>query len=289
MAKRLSHRYVKNFFKKKRYELLSRYKNSRTKLKFKCPNGHIRYIWWGDFKNGVRCSECVGLVKKDIEFIRSDFEKNSYILLTKKYKNCYQKLDYICSNGHKHSVSWNDWWHKKSRCPYCSNKIRKTIEIVKLEFDKEDYILLTKEYTNAHQKLEYICSEGHEHSITWINWSNGHRCPTCRAINMVGECNHRWKGGISCEPYCDIWLDKDFKESIKERDGNKCQNPDCWGTSKKLTIHHIDYNKKNCHPWNLITLCNSCNARANHGREWHTLWYQTILNKKQGYIYDRKN
>ena len=37
----------------------------------------------------------------------------------------------------------------------------------------------------------------------------------------IGENNPNWKGGISCEPYCDVWLDKHFKESIKERDGYK--------------------------------------------------------------------
>ncbi len=95
-----------------------------------------------------------------------------------------------------------------------------------------------------------------------------------------------WKGGISAEPYCDIWLDKNYKQSIRDRDNNECQNPDCWKTSKKLCGHHIDYDKKNCHPWNVITLCNSCNARANINREYWIKFYQTIMNKKYEYKYD---
>ena len=94
----------------------------------------------------------------------------------------------------------------------------------------------------------------------------------------MGEDSPHWKGGISCEPYCDAWADKEYKKSILERDNYECQNPDCWGTSKRLTIHHINYVKKHCDPWNLITLCNSCNARANFNRDYWTKFYQTIMN-----------
>lgn len=43
------------------------------------------------------------------------------------------------------------------------------------------------------------------------------------------------------------------------------------------------YVKKNCHPNNLITLCSSCNARANFDRAWHTSWYKAIINNKYNF------
>lgn len=85
--------------------------------------------------------------------------------------------------------------------------------------------------------------------------------------DMRGENNPNWKGGITNELYCDAWADKEYKQSILERDAFQCQNSDCWKTSNILVIHHVDYNKKNCCPKNLITLCNSCNTRANFNRE----------------------
>jgi hypothetical protein len=98
---------------------------------------------------------------------------------------------------------------------------------------------------------------------------------------ICGQKHPGWKGGISCEPYCDAWADKEFKQDMRERDNNQCQNPHCSGKFKnRLTIHHIDYNKKNCHPNNLITLCRSCNAKANYNREWHKEFYNNIVNKK---------
>ena len=53
------------------------------------------------------------------------------------------------------------------------------IEFIRSEFEKEDYVLLTKDYKNCSQRLEYICPKGHEHVISWDNWKAGHRCTYC--------------------------------------------------------------------------------------------------------------
>ena len=101
-----------------------------------------------------------------------------------------------------------------------------------------------------------------------------------RIKKISGPNSSVWKGGISCEPYCVQWLDKEYKESIKQRDGYICLNPCCFKKSKKLCVHHINYNKKDCHPKNLITLCIACNSTANYNRSWYEQWYQTIINKR---------
>lgn len=111
-----------------------------------------------------------------------------------------------------------------------------------------------------------------------------------RSITLMGHpvsenaikygANHpNWNGGSSFEPYCDVWADKEYKEDIRKRDGYICQNPDCWKSDYRLVVHHIDYDKKNCHPWNLITLCNSCNSRANANREYWEELYSKVLER----------
>jgi len=99
------------------------------------------------------------------------------------------------------------------------------------------------------------------------------------AINS-GKNNPNWQGGKSCEQYCQTWTDKEFQDYILERDNYECQNPDCWGNSIGLNRHHINYNKKDCSLNNIITLCISCNARANKDRDWHEVWYGAIMEKK---------
>jgi len=286
---RLSYEFVKKEFEKEDYILLTKkYINNYQKMDYICPNSHKHSIMWYSWQQGCRCPYCYGNVKFTIKFIKSEFQKEGYILLTKIYKNNKQKLSYICPNGHKHSIIWNAW-QRGHRCPHCVGQGKPVIEFIKNEFEKENYILLIKEYKNSSQKLDYICPNKHKHKITWANWQQGYRCPICAmrglSLRYCGSGNPAWKGGISCEPYCFEWSSKEFKDFIKERDRNKCLNPDCWGNCNHLPlhIHHIDYNKKNCGPTNLITLCASCNARANKDREWHKAWYQAIMNKK--YIY----
>jgi len=70
-----------------------------------------------------------------------------------------------------------------------------------------------------------------------------------------------------------------YKEYIKYRDGYRCLNPVCnyLINPSNLVVHHINYNKKDCNPLNLITICNSCNTTANYNRTWHKAWYQAIV------------
>lgn len=287
---KLTIEFIRTEFAKEGYILLTKiYKNAYQKLEYVCSKGHKHRIIWNSWQQGKRCPYCAikaqsEKLKKDFNIIKKEFAKEGYILLTKVYKNAFQKLDYICSRGHRHSITWHGWQQGK-RCPYCAGLVKLTIEFIRSEFEKEGYTLLTEIYDNNMQKLDYICSRNHKHRVVWANWQQGKRCPTCAIINSMGSGNHNWKGGISCEPYCQDWT-KELKELIKERDGYKCLNPYCTAKNPNdLTVHHIDYNKKSCGLENLITVCRSCNCRANFDRDWHRSWYKAILNKRYGYQY----
>lgn len=88
-----------------------------------------------------------------------------------------------------------------------------------------------------------------------------------------GKEHHWWTGGNSTS-YCSNWFF--VRKESKKEDKYTCQNPQCNRKYKRLDSHHIDYNKQNCHPDNIITLCVSCNAQANYNREWWEAYYTEI-------------
>ena len=93
-----------------------------------------------------------------------------------------------------------------------------------------------------------------------------------------GNNNPNWQGGISLEPYS-FEFNSQLKELVRHRDNYICQlcgMPECENI-KKLSVHHIDYNKQNCLPSNLITLCVGCNAKVNQNRDkWEIYFVEKI-------------
>jgi hypothetical protein len=88
------------------------------------------------------------------------------------------------------------------------------------------------------------------------------------------EKNSNWKNGISFLPYSPDWTET-LKKAIRERDKYVCKLCNCWGK----TVHHIDYDKKNCNPNNLINLCVGCNSKVNSNRERWTVFFNKLISK----------
>lgn len=96
------------------------------------------------------------------------------------------------------------------------------------------------------------------------------RKKTYKLINLnKGSKNGMWNGGTSFEPYSLEWNDK-LREYIRTRDNRKCQicGLDEKYNRRKLCVHHIDYDKKNCKLNNLISLCNRCHNNTNINRKY---------------------
>lgn len=273
---------VKKRYALEGYVLLSdSFKNIRSTVKVRCPNGHIFEQAICSWTAGNRCPYCSNRVRllNRVDEISEILNKEGYV-----FKGFVErKVKYVCPSGHRHAVLWTDW-QRGVRCPYCNGNARKSIDEIKVEFESEDYILLSDNYENCYTKLLYICPKGHQGSVTWNDWQQGCRCRVCAykltSKRFSGSGHPNWMGGISKEPYCVDWT-KEYKEYIKERDGNTCLNPYCFSKNPNdLVVHHIDYNKKNCDQSNLITLCRVCNNMANKDRGWHEYWYKAIIYRR---------
>ena len=82
----------------------------------------------------------------------------------------------------------------------------------------------------------------------------------------TGEKCANWRGGTSFEPYSIDWT-RTLRISIRERDNYTCQLCHKKQGDRAFSVHHIDYNKQNSNPENLITLCIACHNKTNHKRE----------------------
>lgn len=108
------------------------------------------------------------------------------------------------------------------------------------------------------------------------------RCKKCNNKFYIGKNHQNWKDGRSFEPYTKEWTEE-LRRFIRKRDKYICQK--CGKKGK--TVHHIDYNKKNCNKDNLITLCNKCNSKVNFNRIMWTIYFQEKIQEKKN-AYERK-
>lgn len=95
-----------------------------------------------------------------------------------------------------------------------------------------------------------------------ISKANFNAWKTGKKKNKIrGTKHHWWKGGISRLPY-PYDFNEALREIIRKRDNHKCvycgvPQEEC---VKNLHVHHIDFNKDNLNPDNLVTICNSCHS-----------------------------
>ena len=179
-----------------------------------------------------------------------------------------------------------------TRCNECGIEFKKK----RCKYERDRYHFCSKNCLHKFQKgknhptwkdnaIERICENCNKEFVKPKNRERQHRfCSIkCYSEYVRGERHFAWRGGP--EPYCRLWTNKEYKQDIRNRDNNRCSNPSCF-KGKRLVVHHINYDKKDCTLKNLITICNSCNSAANYNRGWHKSWYQAIMNKRYGYKYE---
>jgi len=167
-------------------------------------------------------------------------------------------------------ISYNNWKYGGKKCRYhaMSQEIRTKIS----NFYKGKTGELCSAFKGGKPKC-IVCGKE--------IWYSFKRCKSC---SHKKELNGNWQGGVTEEGYS-VDFNLELKESIRKRDNHTCQN--CSMTEEEhltvvgqvLHIHHIDYNKINCQKENLITLCQSCNSRANFNRDYWKKIYTEKINK----------
>jgi hypothetical protein len=118
--------------------------------------------------------------------------------------------------------------------------------------------------------------------IRTVNFCSRNCFGLWQSKNRIGKNHPNYICGEGNYPY-PLKFAEELKQQIRKRDNHECQN--CGMTEEEhlivygrvLPIHHIDYNKQNCNSKNLISLCDSCNSRANFNRNYWIELYKDKL------------
>jgi 5-methylcytosine-specific restriction endonuclease McrA len=70
---------------------------------------------------------------------------------------------------------------------------------------------------------------------------------------------------------------RQLREWIRERDQRICQVCGATEGAKVHAVHHIDYEKDNINPSNLITLCHPCHGKTNHDRCFWQAFFEQFM------------
>ncbi len=182
----------------------------------------------------------------------------------------------------------------KQRCNLICNMCYKKFNVMKCEINRKfcniHCYFIYKGIHNEKKGKTYEEIYGIEKSIIIKNKigksSLGRKIPSVSSSNMkrCGEKSSTWRGGLSFIPYTKEF-NKKFKNIIIRRDNYVCMK--CGKiqekNGKKLSVHHINYDKKLTIKKNCCALCKKCNSEVNFNREYWIKFFQFLLTKKYGY------
>ena len=187
--------------------------------------------------------------------------RQSHTLTSKEYYDLYlmQQNENICVCGNITAFKGI----AQGYCDFCSYACAEETRREKISLVKKGKPnIKLRGYKQAQTHIKKRIKTGKEHHFYGIC---GEAHPNFGKKGMSGSSNPNWKGGISKKPNYSVLFTKTLKDTIRCRDGNICQL--CGVTqeslTRKLSVHHIDYDKQNCDNHNLISLCVTCHSKTN--------------------------
>jgi hypothetical protein len=169
------------------------YLSLNTKLKFSCAENHSWECVAQSVINGRWCPTCAGVEKRNFSDVVEIVKKNSGILLSTEYKNNYTKLEVICSQQHKFSITPSSLFqgHWCRQCAVYGEKLDRRLysiaEIKHICYVRNGRFLgteLDRHLVNVDHYSNFECFEGHVWSTQYESIVRGHWCPVCRVPNI---------------------------------------------------------------------------------------------------------
>ncbi|HEC66946.1 MAG TPA: hypothetical protein ENI23_16850 [bacterium] len=209
------------------------------------------------------------------------FEKYGATLLSKNYKNNYQKLKFQCKCSNVYFITWGRCSQGRTpKCRECRDRLiaekshRVPLHKIISTFEKHGAILTTRVYSNANQNLDFQCKCGNPYSITWKNLRAGQipRCKECQLKFSIkrGSEHFHWNSELTDQDRARALHGRgsEFKKwcrNVIQKANYTCQL--CGKQGKALAAHHL-YNWAD-YPDKRYDLSNGIAIYKEHHIEFH--------------------
>ncbi|WP_394557878.1 zinc-ribbon domain-containing protein [Priestia aryabhattai] len=170
--------------------LSTEYVNANTQLEWECKEGHRWKAKPGAVTFGSWCLECTGKKPLTIEIMHEIAKSKGGKCLSSKYINSKTPLEWECKEGHRWMAIPMSVKNKGAWCQKCSAKerakrIKTTIGAMKELAISRGGKCLSDKMESIHDKLEWICKEGHIWQAKANNVKNNNSwCKKCHYKNI---------------------------------------------------------------------------------------------------------
>lgn len=161
---------------------LDEVENSRTKVRFQCPRGHIWSTVPGSVLAGRGCNVCSGNQPLTRAVIKERLH-NKGIQLVGEFTNTQTKSLFKCKEGH-------EWLSKPNNvltgygCPHCSGNAKSNKDLVNEKIRNRGFELVG-DYKTARTPAEFRCSFGHTWTSIPDNVIRGSGCLVCSGLKPL--------------------------------------------------------------------------------------------------------
>jgi len=162
------------------------YINNKTKLEWKCKEGHIWEATPRIIQHNQWCPYCAGVARLTIEEMQEIARGYEGKCVSKRYINSKTKLKWRCKEGHvwdaiPGSIRQGKW------CPKCgfirrANIRRGTISEMQELAQQKGGKCLSKEYIDCETKLQWLCNQRHTFWMAPSHVKQKYWCPECAVI-----------------------------------------------------------------------------------------------------------
>jgi hypothetical protein len=156
--------------------------NRKTRLTWRCSEGHSWVAQLGHVKRGTWCPHCAGTCSLTVADMRLLAAARGGSCLSDKYVNNSTPLQWRCSEGH-------EWWARaqdvrRTWCPYCAGTAKPKITDLRKIAISRGGKLLSRTYVNGREPLVWRCRSGHiweapASSVKPNGFHPGSWCPLC--------------------------------------------------------------------------------------------------------------